>query len=83
MLSQNTGLTRNKPNTCSANTGVQAYYVPRSNPDGIAVTLSCIKPEQVNSLFFFFRVLLHSLFHLVDILRNHQLRWTKLGTILF
>lgn len=27
--------------------GVQAYYVPRSNPDGIAVTLACIKPEQV------------------------------------
>jgi hypothetical protein len=28
--------------------GVQAYYVPRSNPDGIAVTLACIKPSQVS-----------------------------------
>ncbi len=29
--------------------GVQAYYVPRSNPDGIAVTLACIPVEQVSS----------------------------------
>lgn len=27
--------------------GVQAYYIPRSNPDGVAVTLACIPPEQV------------------------------------
>eukprot|EP01033_Poteriospumella_lacustris_P008949 gene8949-6426_t len=29
--------------------GVQAYYVPRSNPDGVAVTLACIPVEQVES----------------------------------
>lgn len=29
--------------------GVQAYYRPRSNPDGVAVTLACIPPEQVES----------------------------------
>ncbi|RYH15849.1 hypothetical protein EON65_31025 [archaeon] len=27
--------------------GVQAYYIPRSNPDGVAVTLACIKRKQV------------------------------------
>ena len=27
--------------------GVQAYYIPRSNPDGIAVTLACIPEDQV------------------------------------
>ncbi len=30
--------------------GVQAYYVPRSNPDGIAVTLACIDPKQVSEV---------------------------------
>lgn len=29
--------------------GVQAYYVPRSNPDGIAVTLACIDQNQVSA----------------------------------
>ena len=29
--------------------GVQAYYHPRSNPDGIAVTLACVKQEQLES----------------------------------
>jgi hypothetical protein len=47
--------------------GVQAYYVPRSNPDGIAVTLSCIKPEQVNSLFLYSCFVTHlSLFQLIS-----------------
>lgn len=27
--------------------GVQAYYKPRSNPDGVAVTLACINPDEV------------------------------------
>jgi hypothetical protein len=27
--------------------GVQAYYAPRSNPDGFAVTLACVPIEQV------------------------------------
>jgi hypothetical protein len=31
--------------------GVQAYYIPRSNPDGIAVTLACLPPEQVSFSF--------------------------------
>jgi hypothetical protein len=29
--------------------GVQAFYHPRSNPDGVAVTFSCIPAEQVES----------------------------------
>ena len=29
--------------------GVQAYYTPRSNPDGIAVTLACIPNDQIES----------------------------------
>jgi hypothetical protein len=29
------------------NCGVQAHYIPRSNPDGIAVTLACIPNDQV------------------------------------
>lgn len=29
--------------------GVQAYYRPRSNPDGVAVTLACIPANQVES----------------------------------
>jgi len=33
---------------CS-NCGVQAYYRPRSNPDGVAVTLACIPPELIES----------------------------------
>jgi hypothetical protein len=27
--------------------GVQAYYTPRSNPDGIAVTLACVNQDEV------------------------------------
>jgi hypothetical protein len=30
--------------------GVQAFYRPRSNPDGYAVTLACIKQDQVRQL---------------------------------
>jgi hypothetical protein len=30
--------------------GVQAYYHPRSNPDGIAVTLACVPSDQVSML---------------------------------
>lgn len=37
--------------------GVQAYYVPRSNPDGIAVTLACIPIEQVSPSFRYILVL--------------------------
>lgn len=33
---------------CS-NCGVQAYYRPRSNPDGIAITLACVPAEQIES----------------------------------
>eukprot|EP01038_Epipyxis_sp_PR26KG_P016664 gene16664-22785_t len=29
--------------------GVQAFYIPRSNPDGVAVTLACISLEQIES----------------------------------
>jgi hypothetical protein len=29
--------------------GVQAYYRPRSNPDGVAVTLACVPSEQIES----------------------------------
>lgn len=29
--------------------GVQAYYRPRSNPDGVAITLACIPPAQIES----------------------------------
>lgn len=29
--------------------GVQAYYRPRSNPDGVAVTLACISKDQIES----------------------------------
>ena len=29
--------------------GVQAYYTPRSNPDGIAVTLACISQDEIES----------------------------------
>lgn len=32
--------------------GVQAYYVPRSNPDGVAVTLACIPDTEVSLLFW-------------------------------
>lgn len=34
--------------------GVQAFYHPRSNPDGIAVTLACIPSDQVLSLLLSF-----------------------------
>jgi hypothetical protein len=29
--------------------GVQCFYIPRSNPDGFAVTLWCVDPGQVQS----------------------------------
>jgi hypothetical protein len=29
--------------------GVQAFYRPRSNPDGVAVTLACISSDQIES----------------------------------
>ena len=29
--------------------GVQSYYQPRSNPDGYAITLACIKKEEIES----------------------------------
>jgi len=29
--------------------GVQSYYHPRSNPDGVAVTLACINKSQIES----------------------------------
>lgn len=40
----NTKVARHK--FCSV-CGVQAFYHPRSNPDGIAVTLACVSPEQL------------------------------------
>jgi hypothetical protein len=30
--------------------GVQAFYRPRSNPDGVAVTIHCVEPESVGSI---------------------------------
>lgn len=30
--------------------GVQAFYVPRSNPDGVAVTVSCVDPVTISSV---------------------------------
>jgi len=30
--------------------GVQAFYQPRSNPDGVAVTVYCIKMDTVKSV---------------------------------
>lgn len=30
--------------------GVQAFYIPRSNPDGYAVTVMCIDPSTVDSV---------------------------------
>ncbi|KAK1945967.1 Centromere protein V [Phytophthora citrophthora] len=30
--------------------GVQAFYIPRSNPDGYAVTLSCVDPATITSI---------------------------------
>eukprot|EP00981_Chlorochromonas_danica_P013887 scaffold7012_cov166-Ochromonas_danica.AAC.11 len=30
--------------------GVQAFYIPRSNPDGVAVTLACIKQSEIESV---------------------------------
>ncbi|KAI8897837.1 Mss4-like protein [Globomyces pollinis-pini] len=29
--------------------GVQAFYVPRSNPDGFAVTIACIKEDDLKN----------------------------------
>lgn len=30
--------------------GVQSFYIPRSNPDGKAVTVACIDPGTVQSV---------------------------------
>ncbi|KAK9838350.1 hypothetical protein WJX81_006597 [Elliptochloris bilobata] len=30
--------------------GVQSFYIPRSNPDGRAVTVACIDPGTVQSM---------------------------------
>jgi hypothetical protein len=30
--------------------GVQSYYTPRSNPDGVAVTVACIDESTVEKL---------------------------------
>ena len=30
--------------------GVQCFYHPRSNPDGVAVTIHCIRPGSIDSL---------------------------------
>ncbi|RLO02656.1 hypothetical protein DYB28_013908 [Aphanomyces astaci] len=30
--------------------GVQPFYIPRSNPDGIAVTIACITPGTVTQV---------------------------------
>ncbi|RLN53979.1 hypothetical protein BBJ28_00005700 [Nothophytophthora sp. Chile5] len=30
--------------------GVQAFYIPRSNPDGYAVTVACIDPATIESI---------------------------------
>jgi hypothetical protein len=29
--------------------GVQSYYHPRSNPDGVAITLACLKKSEIES----------------------------------
>lgn len=38
--------------SCSAcrTCGVTPFYVPRSNPDGYAITVACIKPGTVQSI---------------------------------
>lgn len=43
----NTGVARHR--FCSV-CGVQAFYNPRSNPDGVAVTVWCLKPGTVRTL---------------------------------
>ncbi|KAE9045573.1 hypothetical protein PR003_g3381 [Phytophthora rubi] len=30
--------------------GVQAFYIPRSNPDGYAVTVACVDPATITSV---------------------------------
>jgi hypothetical protein len=30
--------------------GVQAFYIPRSNPDGVAVTVNCVDPSTITSV---------------------------------
>mmetsp|Transcript_4578 Transcript_4578/g.12748 ORF Transcript_4578/g.12748 Transcript_4578/m.12748 type:complete len:134 (+) Transcript_4578:200-601(+) len=30
--------------------GVQSYYIPRSNPDGVAVTVACLDPATLKSV---------------------------------
>ncbi|KAG7377198.1 hypothetical protein PHYPSEUDO_012031 [Phytophthora pseudosyringae] len=30
--------------------GVQAFYIPRSNPDGYAITVACVDPATVTSV---------------------------------
>jgi hypothetical protein len=43
----NTGVAQHKfCSTC----GVQAFYHPRSNPDGVAVTVHCLAPGSVRSV---------------------------------
>lgn len=43
----NTGVAKHK--FCKA-CGVQAFYHPRSNPDGVAVTVWCITPGTIKSI---------------------------------
>lgn len=43
----NTGVARH---LFCATCGVQAYYHPRSNPDGVAVTVACLDPGTVASV---------------------------------
>lgn len=43
----NTGVAKH---TFCSTCGVQAFYHPRSNPDGVAVTVWCIEPGTVRSI---------------------------------
>jgi hypothetical protein len=43
----NTGVAKHK--FCKV-CGVQAFYHPRSNPDGVAVTVHCLRPGTVRSV---------------------------------
>ena len=42
--------TRKAAHTFCSVCGVQAFYTPRSNPDGVAVTVACLAPGTVRSV---------------------------------
>jgi hypothetical protein len=44
------GLADTHPNVLLRHCGVQPFYIPRSNPNGYAVTMFCIKPGTVRTI---------------------------------